>query len=368
MVRIYLAIPTCYPVESEGAIKIAPIVVICSTQELLGGVGSAVEKGAPATMVAPVHSESGDHNALPVCLGRENPNRLVSLWDMVAYSVADLHKVLTMLTREIGEMYRKERTRGAYDRLAVISDPGLGEFLHATMMLDCADKQFEHLEMAGGREQVMKLRSSLSTIGLAEYRSRLTVMREMIEDELKRRKFAYIPQNLAEFFEQAKPFGKKVAERFPTANKEACQGSNCIAASLGTAAVFHLIRCAEFGMRALAVERGVEIKNVESLEYAQWGEVLRALQSQRDSINSTWSRGRTKSLALDFYSGAIGELEGIKDSYRDPASHARASYTVAVAKDDCFVKVRSLLHRLSKYLREDDPSPIDWPAETSPSP
>ena len=34
-------------------------------------------------MVAGVHSESGIRNTLSVCLGRENPHRLVSLWDIV---------------------------------------------------------------------------------------------------------------------------------------------------------------------------------------------------------------------------------------------------------------------------------------------
>ena len=34
-------------------------------------------------MVTSVYSGSRGNDALPVCLGRENPNRLVSLWDMV---------------------------------------------------------------------------------------------------------------------------------------------------------------------------------------------------------------------------------------------------------------------------------------------
>src|ERR1022692_32080 len=33
-------------------------------------------------MVADLHSESHRSDALPVCLGGENPHRLVSLWDM----------------------------------------------------------------------------------------------------------------------------------------------------------------------------------------------------------------------------------------------------------------------------------------------
>jgi len=37
-------------------------------------------------MVAPAHSESRSYDALPVCLGRENPNRLVSLWWAMQHS------------------------------------------------------------------------------------------------------------------------------------------------------------------------------------------------------------------------------------------------------------------------------------------
>jgi len=34
----------CYAGESEGAVKTAPDVVVCSTQEAFGGVASAVEQ------------------------------------------------------------------------------------------------------------------------------------------------------------------------------------------------------------------------------------------------------------------------------------------------------------------------------------
>jgi hypothetical protein len=150
----------------------------------------------------------------------------------------------------------------------------------------------------------------------------LNGLRENIVEELAKRKFAYIPPERVAYFEQEHLFGEAVSKSFPEASKEIGDAGNCLAAWLDTAAVFHLMRAAEIGMRALAGERHVKIKNT-SLDWAEWGTLVSALQKKADAIESWKGRSQSKSLALEFYRGAIRELEAFKVEYRNHVMHTR---------------------------------------------
>lgn len=306
-------------------------------------------------------SNSGQ-DALPVCLFNENPTRLVSLWEMLPYSVHRLYKVMAYLDREIHQLFRRERDRGAYDKLRVIdmenSNP-FSEFGSINCLLDCADEEFKALELESGREQIYTVRFALPTIGLAELRARLTGIRELLQGELKRRKFTYIPQSRARYFGQETPFGDQVATRFQSANREAVEASNAMAANLPTAAVFHLMRCAELGMRAVARERRVKLKKVESIELAEWSQIIRALERKADQVQNWKGRTNVKSTALEFYSGVAGELRGFRDEYRNYTAHMRKSYGPNAA-EDAFTKVRCFMVKIAAHLAEDSNRAIAW--------
>src|SRR5271170_8049500 len=127
---------------------------------------------------------------------------------MVAYSVHDLCKLLAHLNRQITQAIRRERERGAYALL--VDEDMFSEVWAANCLLDCATKEFRKLELPSGMDQVSQLRLNLREVGLAEYRTRLTAIRELLEAELKRRQFTYIPQERAGYYNLAAPFGDRV--------------------------------------------------------------------------------------------------------------------------------------------------------------
>jgi hypothetical protein len=89
---------------------------------------------------------------------------------------------------------------------------------------------------------------------------------EAIEKELAQRKLVFIPPNLVEYLEQEKLFGDAVYENFPSARGDIRDAGNCLAAGLNTAAVFHLMRVVELGLRALA--KKLHVKKVKKT--CQW--------------------------------------------------------------------------------------------------
>src|SRR5208282_5491043 len=94
--------------------------------------------------------------------------------------------------------------------------------------------------------------------------------------KLDQMKFAYIPAPNDKYFERDDMFGAKVYDRFPPARDDIKDAGNCYAASLYTACVFHLMRVAELGLRAIADKVGAEITHSGQaipLEYGDWNKV-----------------------------------------------------------------------------------------------
>ena len=160
--------------------------------------------------------------------------------------------------------------------------------------------------------------------------------------------FAFIPADKVEYFEQHDLFGEGVSSAFPSAQPEIKDAGNCLAADLYTAAVFHLMRAAEHGLRALA--RHLRVKMSVQLEYACWEEVIRAIDKKLVVLR-TKSRGKKKSEALEFYRLTLSECEMMKDVWRNPVAHARRRYNEVEAISVCS-RVRDFMQRLSERVKE----------------
>lgn len=152
-------------------------------------------------------------------------------------------------------------------------------------------------------------------------------LRNRINDEIKERLFMYIPTAEAKYYEQYALFGQDVALKFPEANKEITEAGNCYATGNYTACVFHLMRAAEHGARALVRALKIKVgKGKDELpfpvELCEWGQVVRVLNEviyqlphKRSSISASKRAG--------FFSEAVAHFAPLKDAWRNPLSHAR---------------------------------------------
>jgi hypothetical protein len=120
-----------------------------------------------------------------------------------------------------------------------------------------------------------------------------------------------------------------------------------LAADLDTAAVFHLMLVAEFGLRALAKHLKVKIKR--DLEYADWDEVIRGIQAKLDSIKHP--RGKKRQAELEFYRPLLSECSEFKDVWRNNIMHARRRYIHHEALG-VFNRVSDFMCRLATRVSE----------------
>src|ERR1035441_9489709 len=94
-------------------------------------------------MLAPVHPDSGSHDALPVCLSKENPNRLVSLWDIVnQFKAADFCLRVGNLAVFEARFQHENPSKLGVEGWAQLSIEFAGQIIHAAN--DCYEVGLTH--------------------------------------------------------------------------------------------------------------------------------------------------------------------------------------------------------------------------------
>jgi hypothetical protein len=142
-------------------------------------------------------------------------------------------------------------------------------------------------------------------------------------------------------------FGK-VSKMFPKAVPDIQNVGNCLAVSLNTAAVFHLMHVVEWGLRALCAN--LKVANIKKgpVEYATWEDILNKLPDAAQAKIDRMPRGPKKQKAQEFYYPALREVRGFKDAWRNHIMHTRAIYeredAIAV-----FAHVQRFMQGLADY-------------------
>jgi hypothetical protein len=119
--------------------------------------------------------------------------------------------------------------------------------------------------------------------------------------ELKTRLFLFVPPHAARYYELDSILSERTKERFPSASAEIRAAATCFALDQHTAAVFHAMRAAEIGIRALADDAELKLKHDVSL--ADWQEIQRGVQDKIGEIGKR-PRSKERDTDLEFYSQA----------------------------------------------------------------
>jgi len=173
-------------------------------------------------------------------------------------------------------------------------------------------------------------------------------------NELTGRKFAMIEKDKACFLEQKALFGKQVEKAFPSAGDEIKAAGNCLAMDFNTAAVFHLMRVAELGMRSLARHLKVKAKK-NAIDSAGWTEIINHIG---DATAARWQKlpkakpARRKAVSfLKLCEISADELNVFKEVWRNNVMHAGQPNNEHEAHG-VYIRVRDFMQRLSTQVSE----------------
>jgi hypothetical protein len=170
-------------------------------------------------------------------------------------------------------------------------------------------------------------------------------------DSLNRLTYLFVPKDLCKYVDQDRLFGDKVWERFKDARQDVCQAGNCLAIECATASVFHLMRVAEHGLRAVAKKLQVKLTHKgenQPIEFADWNDVITGIRNKITEVRKL-PRGPRKDKSLTFYSDVADQCEYMKDIWRNTIAHTRRPYTTPEAVA-VFHRVETFMQRLASEL------------------
>lgn len=166
-------------------------------------------------------------------------------------------------------------------------------------------------------------RISVDNSGVAQILNRYSA--DIIK-ALKDRKFVRVSDDKSEYLDQDRLFGDLVHDRFRSARGDIREAGNCLAVDCGTAAVFHLMRAAEFALRALADDRRVGFPSTHPIESQQWIEIIKQLNKAIGELinqpRAKWPNEQTRQAQIRFYQDAMVEFMAFNDAWRRHVSHA----------------------------------------------
>ena len=178
----------------------------------------------------------------------------------------------------------------------------------------------------------------------------LTVLKQSIEDDIQFERFYHYPKEPFAAVIRMEADWAATFAAFPSKDVkfEISSGIDCYALGHPTAAIFHFMRAAEFGLRALARERRIRLGKNKPVEWGTWQEILQKLGVAQKEIEG-WKAGDKKDAALSFYTSAIAALHSFKNEYRNMVMHVRREYATEDA-GKALRQVRDFLNDLSKKV------------------
>jgi hypothetical protein len=254
---------------------------------------------------------------------------------------------------------REDRTKPYNER--VLSD-GRKEFI-AMVAIHPMLQELDHLDFPV--ELRNKAKRLFARLALKNSRSwtaeslldSLTDLNGDIHRELAKHNFFQVRVGGEQYLESGNLFGNDVFENFKSARKNIKDAGNCFALGLYTACVFHLMRVAEHGLRALAYDRRIKVPR-GPIELATWDDIIKELEKVESAI-----QGYPKTLAreaqFEFYHGAMMEFKRFKNLFRNRVMHAREDYDAHDAKG-AFDHVKEFMVILAGKISENKRTPLIW--------
>jgi hypothetical protein len=178
---------------------------------------------------------------------------------------------------------------------------------------------------------------------------KLTMLLEVMEDELRRRVFMFISAGSVVLIREPKTWwGEQVFAAFPSAESDAAAACRCYATGCSTASVFHCMGVLQAGLYAMAVDLKVPFKH--SIELAEWQAVISGIEAKIEPLRQM-PKSDQRDEMLTFFSGCAAQFRYFKDAWRNHVAHMRKDYNSGEALQTLSA-VRDFMKLLSTRLHE----------------
>jgi hypothetical protein len=168
-----------------------------------------------------------------------------------------------------------------------------------------------------------------------------------IVEDLEKRTAILLGVEKSKLCDQEKLFGEHVYERFEKARQDIKEAGNCLAMDLHTAAVFHLMRVAEIGLRKLA--KSVHVELGRKIEFSMWGNVVLAIEKKLKHLKEGPLKTPAWDRKLQDYSLLVIDIKAVQYLWRDPVFHSRKQCD-KTDSDKAHLHIESFMRKLAERI------------------
>ncbi len=314
-------------------------------------------------------------NPPPACLWKENPNRFVTLFQMLQFNA---HSFVT-LVNDLADLESRAR----------VEDPGLADhhrpkdFVEILLRIQVESKMLRL--MSAYKQAVHALRvieGKSAESGAVSYALLETLfgdLRRWVVNDLEETVFYKVDSELVSDFYRKEPpdaydplaeldaidkrtdsivrryvlrssaelFGIDVASKFASLSNEIEESAQCLVLDRSTASVFHLMRVMEVGLRSLG--KSLNESSLDPKKNPSWEAILRKCDDQLQKPNA--QRSTEWQTDPTFFATATANLRAVKDAWRNPTMHIERDYDPEEARD-VWNSVRAFMRHLASKLSE----------------
>lgn len=179
---------------------------------------------------------------------------------------------------------------------------------------------------------------------LSELKRGCDELHRRIIDEISDNLFLFIPKSHVGLYNADKLFGNDVEQAFPSTSYDTKEAGKCLSLRRNTAAVCHLMRVLEFGLRALAKQLKVPFDN------KPWNYVIEVADKRLKKVREAKRKPKNWKQDEKFYSEAIAHFRFIKDAWRNYSMHVYERYDEEQA-ESVFNHTRAFMRHLATKLK-----------------
>ena len=279
----------------------------------------------------------------------EHQPHLVNLWDMIqteTWNLVNHASGLTHIRDDMKSRYSNYLGHGDAgielsdtDRQSILlMDNIMRPWLKAHSLLATIDRLDRVLEYLDDPDR-----------HIDDMADKLTMLLEVMEDELRRRVFMFIPPASAMLIREPETWwGMQMFTAFPSAKRDAAEACRCYATGCNTACVFHCMGVLQAGLYAMAMDLKVPFKH--SIQLEEWQGVIAGIETKIEPLRHM-PKSDSRDEMLTFFSECAAQFRYFKDAWRNHVAHMRRDYGSHEALQT-LESVRDFMKALSTRLHE----------------
>jgi hypothetical protein len=279
------------------------------------------------------------------------PCRLWSLWDMLEINAHQFHRLTVRLTDIAAWVSAHEEREGSiFHRATPLQDVDRqfleGAFKDLSVHLEAIGAPIAAMAALDAESSIKRAYATWGTVKDGADDVRRTASRELTKVTL----LSLSPQERKYYDSSDPPFGEEFSNKFQSAGLfELDEAAKCLALGRSTAAVFHLMRLMEIGIRAISDCLGMPAPAKPAEK--NWGTILRKIWD--DGIARKWPTAKDR-MAGDgaVFEGLHASLDAVKAPWRDATMHVEKKYTPQEA-EHIFMAVKGFMMALSSRCDEE---------------